>query len=68
MEKKLGRGTTITSEDAVRKADLPIYFTDNRKAAKVLNWKPAVNLDAGFDRILAGIRSNEASLRARYCG
>ena len=68
LEKKLGRGTTITTEDAVRKADLPIYFTDNRKAGKVLNWRPAVTLDAGFDRILAWIRSNEATLRARYCG
>jgi nucleoside-diphosphate-sugar epimerase len=64
----LGRGTTITTEDAVRKADLPIYFTDNRKAGKILNWQPRVNLDEGFDRILAWIRSNEATLRARYCG
>ena len=68
LENKLGHGTTITTEDAVRKADLPIYFTDNRKAAKVLKWKPTVTLDAGFDRILAWIRSNEAALRARYCG
>jgi nucleoside-diphosphate-sugar epimerase len=64
----LGRGTNITTDDAVRKADLPIYFTDNRKAAKVLNWKPSVTLDQGFNQILAWIRSNEASLRARYCG
>src|ERR1700686_4224764 len=68
LENKLGHGTTITTEDAVRKGDLPIYFTDNRKAAKVLKWKPTVTLDAGFDRILAWIRSNEAALRARYCG
>jgi CDP-paratose 2-epimerase len=66
LEQKLGRGTTITTEDAVRKADLPIYFTDNRKAARVLNWQPSVSLDEGFDRILAWIRSNEKTLRERY--
>ncbi len=68
LERKLGRSTAITTEDAVRKADLPIYFTDNRKAGRMLNWQPTVSLDAGFDRILAWIRSNEATLRTRYCG
>jgi CDP-paratose 2-epimerase len=67
LEQKLGYGTTITSEDAIRKADLPIYFTDNRKAAQALDWKPMVTIDAGFERIFAWIRANEASLRARYC-
>ena len=68
LERKLGHGTTITSEDAVRKADLPIYFTDNRKAAKMLKWHPKVTIDEGFDRILEWIRSNEASLKSRYGG
>jgi CDP-paratose 2-epimerase len=68
LEDKLGHGTTITTEDAIRKADLPIYFTDNRKAAKLLNWTPKVTIEEGFDRILDWIRSNEASLRARYVG
>jgi CDP-paratose 2-epimerase len=68
LEQKLGHGTTITSEDAVRKADLPIYFTDNRKAAKMLKWRPKVTIDEGFDRILEWIRSNEASLKSRYGG
>jgi nucleoside-diphosphate-sugar epimerase len=45
---------------------LPIYFTDNRKAARVLGWQPKVTLDLGFERILEWIRANEASLRARY--
>ena len=66
LEQKLGHGTTVTSEDAVRKADLPIYFTDNRKVAKMLKWRPKVTIDEGFDRILEWIRSNEASLRSRY--
>jgi len=66
LEQKLGHGTGITVEDSVRKGDLPIYFTDNRKAAKRLNWQPLVSLDQGFDKILAWIRSNEDVLRRRY--
>ena len=66
LEKKLGHGTTITVEDTVRKADLPIYFTDNRKALHDLKWQPKVTLDEGFERILEWIRKNEAMLRARY--
>jgi CDP-paratose 2-epimerase len=67
LERKLGYGTSFTVEDAIRKADLPIYFTDNRKAAKALNWQPTVSTEQGFDRILAWIRANEDALRARYC-
>jgi len=66
LEKKLGHGTTITVEEAVRKADLPIYFTDNRKALHDLKWQPKVTLDEGFERILEWLRKNEAMLRARY--
>jgi CDP-paratose 2-epimerase len=68
LQQKLGYGTTITTEDAIRKADLPIYFTDNRKAAKAINWKPSVTIDEGFEGILAWIRANETTLRQRYRG
>lgn len=68
LEKKLGSGTRITTEDAVRKADLPIYFTDNRKAIRELDWRPEVGLEEGFDRILDWIGTNEEGLRARYVG
>ena len=68
LQRKLGYATAITTEDAIRKADLPIYFTDNRKAAKALDWQPTVTIDEGFERILAWIRSNEMTLRRRYCG
>jgi len=66
LERKLGFGTNITVEESVRKGDLPIYFTDNRKGARELNWKPLVTLDQGFDKILAWIRANEDTLRKRY--
>jgi CDP-paratose 2-epimerase len=68
LQQKLGYGTAITTEDTIRKADLPIYFTDNRKAAKAINWNPSVTIDEGFERILAWIRANETTLRQRYCG
>ena len=66
LESKLGHGTSITVEDAVRKGDLPIYFTDNRKGLNQLKWQPRVSLDQGFDKILAWIRANEDLLRKRY--
>jgi CDP-paratose 2-epimerase len=66
LERKLGHGTNITVEDAVRKGDLPIYFTDNRKGARQLDWQPSVTLDQGFDKILLWIRANEDLLRKRY--
>jgi len=66
LEEKLGHGTTITVEDSVRKGDLPVYFTDNRKARQRLDWQPAISLEQGFDQILAWIRGNEDVLRRRY--
>jgi len=68
LEQKLGYSTTFTIEDSVRKADLPIYFTDNRKAVRILKWQPKVSIDEGLGQILAWIRANEAMLRLRYPG
>jgi CDP-paratose 2-epimerase len=68
LERKLGHGTAIATEEAIRKADLPIYFTDNRKANRTLNWKPSITIEEGFERILEWIGANEATLRQRYCG
>jgi CDP-paratose 2-epimerase len=66
LERKLGHGTSITVEDAIRKGDLPVYFTDSRKARERLAWQPTVSLEQGFDQILAWIRGNEDVLRRRY--
>ncbi len=68
LEQKLGQSTTITSDDTLRRGDIPLYFTDNRKIGKVLNWQPRVTLDAGIEQILAWIRANESELRKRYLG
>lgn len=66
LESQLGHGTEITVEDSLRKGDLPIYFTDNRKGAQQLDWQPRVSLQQGFDKILRWIRANEDELRKRY--
>lgn len=66
LREKLGREVPITNEDTARKADQLLYFTDNRKAEKVLGWSPQVTLSEGYDRALAWIRTNEAELRVLY--
>jgi CDP-paratose 2-epimerase len=66
VESKLGRSMHIPYEEAARTADIALYFTDNRKASKVLGWQPQITLQQGFDRIFEWIRKNEAELRARY--
>jgi CDP-paratose 2-epimerase len=66
IEKRLGRSIPIPYEETTRRADIALYYTDNRKAERTLGWKPAVILEKGFDRIFDWIRNNEAELRARY--
>jgi CDP-paratose 2-epimerase len=66
MQKRIGRTTAIVEEAAPRKADIPVYFTDNRKVEKTLGWKPQTGLDRGLQEILRWIRENEAELRALY--
>jgi CDP-paratose 2-epimerase len=66
LEKRIGRPTSIVEEDAPRKADLAVYFTDNRKVERILGWRPQTGLDRGLKEILEWIRENEAELRALY--
>jgi CDP-paratose 2-epimerase len=66
VESGLGRSISIPHEPAVRAADIALYYTDNRKAERVLGWKPAVTLNKGFDLIFSWIRQHESELRARY--
>jgi CDP-paratose 2-epimerase len=66
VESKLGRSMPIPYEDAPRAADIALYYTDNRKAARVLGWQPQITLQQGFNAIFDWIRKNEAELRARY--
>ena len=66
MREICSRSTSITDSDEVRKGDVIIYWTDNRKAARHLNWRPQTSLQLGFARIFDWIRQNESELRLRY--
>ncbi len=68
MRRKLGRSVPVTVETEARKADLCVYFTDARKAQRVLGWAPRIGIEEGFDRIIAWVRENEEGLRGLYCG
>jgi nucleoside-diphosphate-sugar epimerase len=41
-------------------------WTDNRKAERLLGWKPKTNVRCGFAHIFEWVRQNEGELRARY--
>lgn len=64
MQKRTGRSAAVAEEPAPRKADVPVYFTDNRKVEKFFGWKPRTSLDAGIEQVLVWIRENERELRA----
>jgi CDP-paratose 2-epimerase len=64
MQELSSRSTSIGHTDQVRKGDIALYWTDNRKASQKLNWQPKTNLRAGFTRIFTWIRENEIELRA----
>jgi CDP-paratose 2-epimerase len=66
MQELSSRSTSITVSDQVRKGDIVLYWTDNRKATQKLCWEPRVDLRTGFSRIFDWIRRNESELRARY--
>ena len=66
MQEISARSTSITLSEQARKGDVVLYWTDNRKAIKKLDWQPQTNLRTGFTRIFDWIRQNEAELRSRY--
>jgi len=68
MRKKFGRAVPVTIEAEARKADLCVYFTDARKAERVLGWTPRIGIEEGFERIIAWVKENEEGLRGLYCG
>jgi CDP-paratose 2-epimerase len=66
MQEISSRSTSITVSEQVRKGDVVLYWTDNRKAAQRLGWQPETGLHAGLTRIFDWIRENETELRSRY--
>lgn len=67
LREKTGRDVSI-ARDEPRKADHCIFICDNRKAERVLGWKPLVGIHEGYDRILHWVDENEADLRVMYGG
>jgi CDP-paratose 2-epimerase len=66
MQEISSRTAPITQMDHARQGDIVLYWTDNRKAARQLGWRPKTDLRTGFTRIFDWIRENEAELRIRY--
>ena len=66
MQEISARCTNITVSDQARKGDVVLYWTDNRKATRMLGWQPETDLQTGFERIFAWIRENETELCSRY--
>jgi CDP-paratose 2-epimerase len=66
MQEMSSRSTSISISDQPRKGDIVLYWTDNRKAAQKLGWRPQTNLRTGFTQIFDWIRDNEGELRRRY--
>lgn len=65
MQKISSRTAPVTQTDKARQGDIALYWTDNRKAAEQLGWKPKTDLRTGFVHIFDWIRENEAELRSR---
>ena len=66
MQEISSRFTPVTHSDQVRKGDIVLYWTDNRKAAQKLGWQPRIDLRTGFARIFDWIRTNETELRKHH--
>ena len=66
MQEISSRTAPIAQIDKARQGDIMLYWTDYRKAALQLSWKPKTDLFAGFTRIFDWIRENEKELHERY--
>ncbi len=49
-----------------RMADFVIYWSDNRKAERLLGWKPKISIEEGYRQIGDWVRREETKLRALY--
>ncbi len=63
MEETFGKPMKVTVSEEIRKGDMIIYFTDNRKVSSDLPWKTQVSLNQGAQRIARWIRDNRSILQ-----
>lgn len=66
MKKKFKKSVPVTMDKKPRKADQRIYISDYRKVNKVLGWKPQVNIEEGYNRIIEWVLANEKKLSELY--
>jgi CDP-paratose 2-epimerase len=55
LEQKLGRSLTATHH-AWRLGEQKVFISDNRKAARLLDWRPRMEVDEGISRLVAWAR------------
>jgi CDP-paratose 2-epimerase len=58
-----GNTIVINSIDQNRKADIPIYITDNSKITKLSGWMPSYTVEETLQDILNWMKENEEMLR-----
>lgn len=67
MRKRFKKEVPIRYEETPRKADQIIYISDIRKVERMLNWRPKVGIEEGYDLIIEWVRNNADKLSILYC-
>jgi CDP-paratose 2-epimerase len=62
MEEIFGRPVKASVEEEVRRGDMLVYITDNRRAYEDLNWAPRISLEQGAQRIARWVTDNRSML------
>ncbi|MCX7016264.1 MAG: GDP-mannose 4,6-dehydratase, partial [Candidatus Sumerlaeota bacterium] len=63
LERLAGR-TIKPAFQPARPGDQPVYYSDIRKAKRLLGWEPRVDVDEGVGRLVEWLRERHADVRA----
>lgn len=66
IERSTGKKMNWCYNSNVRKADQCVYISDIRKAKRLLDWEPYINMDDGIGQIRDWVIANEKELRQLY--
>jgi CDP-paratose 2-epimerase len=66
IEDVTGKRITTSYDPTQRKADQCVYISDIRKAKRVLNWEPKIDMTTGIAQIAAWVIANQDSLKKLY--
>lgn len=61
-----GYETYLEQIEESRKADHCVYVSDIRKAKRILGWKPKINPEEAFDKIISWIKKDKTILKYIY--